>query len=65
MSKELPMKIKAEVVIAELNRLRGDIDKDMGDPEYVALHHALCFISYKMGEFQKDLDDVVKPGEHP
>ena len=44
MSKELPMKIKAEVVIAELNRLRGDIDKDMGDPEYFALHHALCFI---------------------
>ena len=38
------MKVKAEVVIAELNRLRGDVDKDMTDPEYFALHHALCFV---------------------
>ena len=59
------MKVKAEVVIAELNRLRGDVDKDMTDPEYFALHHALCFVSYKMGEFQKYLDEVVKDGEHP
>ena len=59
------MKVKAEVVIAELNRLRSDTDKDMTDPEYFALHHALCFISYKMGEFQQDLDEVVKAGEHP
>lgn len=59
------MKVKAEVVIAELNRLRSDVDKDMTDPEYFALHHALCFISYKMGEFQKYLDEVVKDGEHP
>ena len=36
------MKVRAEVVIAELNRLRGDVDKDMTDPEYFALHHALC-----------------------
>jgi hypothetical protein len=59
------MKVKAEVVIAELNRLRSDVDKDMTDPEYFALHHALCFISYKMGEFQRYLDEVVKDGEHP
>jgi len=59
------MKVKAETVIAELNRLRGDVDKDMTDPEYFALHHALCFISYKMGDFQKYLDEVVKVGEHP
>ena len=59
------MKIKAEVVIAELNRLRADVDKDMTDPEYFALHHALCFISYKMGDFQRYLDEVVKEGEHP
>ncbi|MFM1823182.1 MAG: hypothetical protein RI967_1448 [Planctomycetota bacterium] len=59
------MKVKAEVVIAELNRLRGDVDKDPTDPEYFALHHALCFISYKMGEFQRYLDETVKDGEHP
>ncbi len=59
------MKIKVESVLAELNRQRSDLDKDLTDPEYFALHHAFCFISYKMGEFQKYLDEVVKPGEHP
>jgi hypothetical protein len=59
------MKIKAEVIIAELNRQRADMDKDLTDPEYFAIHHALCFLSYKMGELQKYLDDVIKTGEHP
>jgi hypothetical protein len=59
------MKIKAEVIIAELNRQHADMDKDLTDPEYFAIHHALCFLSYKMGELQKYLDDVVKTGEHP
>ncbi len=62
---EKSMKIKVERVLAELNRQRGDLDKDLTDAEYFAIHHAFCFISYKMGEFQKYLDEVVKPGEHP
>ncbi len=62
---EKSMKIKVERVLAELNRQRGDLDKDLTDVEYFAIHHAFCFISYKMGEFQKYLDEVVKPGEHP
>ncbi len=64
-SPEKSMKIKVERVLAELNRQRGDLDKDLTDVEYFAIHHAFCFISYKMGEFQKYLDEVVKPGEHP
>jgi hypothetical protein len=59
------MSIKAEKVLAELNRLRSDLTKDSHDMEWFALHHAFCFISYKMAEFQKYLNDTVKPGEHP
>jgi hypothetical protein len=57
--------IKAETLLAELNRLRTDLSKDPTDLEWFTLHHAFCFISYKMGEFQKYLDEVVKEGEHP
>ena len=57
--------IKVEKVLAELNRLRTDLDKDPTDPEWFALHHAFCFVSYKIGEFQAYLDETVKPGEHP
>jgi hypothetical protein len=59
------MSIKAEKVLAELNRLRSDVTKDPQDMEWFALHHAFCFISYKMADFQKYLNDTVKPGEHP
>ena len=59
------MSIKVEPVLAELNRLRSDLDKDPQDMEWFALHHAFCFISYHMGEFQQYLTETVKPGEHP
>lgn len=57
--------MKAERVLAELNRLRNDLEKDPQDLEWFALHHAFCFISYKMGDFQRYLDETVKPGEEP
>ena len=57
--------IKVEKVLAELNRLRTDLDKDPTDPEWFALHHVFCFVSYKIGDFQAYLDETVKPGEHP
>lgn len=57
--------VKAETVLAELNRLRNDLTKDPADLEWFALHHAFCFISYRMGEFQSYLNETVKPGEHP
>ena len=50
----------AETILAKLNELRHEAEDDKTDLEYVALHHAFCFISFKMGEFQKYLDEVTK-----
>ena len=54
--------VKAEKLLAELNRLRHDLEADPTDIEWVTLHHAFCFISYKMGEFQAYLDEQVRLG---
>jgi hypothetical protein len=59
------MAIKVETLLAELNRLRQDLDADPDDLEWFTLHHAFCFISYHTGEFQQYLDDTVPEGEHP
>jgi len=55
--------MKAEPILAKLNELRHEAEDDKTDLEYLALHHAFCFISYKMGEFQKYLDEVAGSGE--
>ena len=55
--------MKAEKLLAELNRLRGDLDKDPGDLEWLTLHHVFCFVSYKMGEFQAYIDEAAARGE--
>jgi len=57
--------MKAERVLAELNRLRNDLERDPQDLEWFTLHHAFCFISYKMGDFQRYLDETVKPSDEP
>lgn len=54
--------MKAEVLLAELNRLRKDMKEDPEDLEWVTLHHAFCFISYKMSEFQKYVDHEAAKG---
>lgn len=54
--------LKAEVLLAELNRLRKDLDEDPSDLEWVTLHHVFCFVSYKMGEFQKYVDEQAAQG---
>jgi hypothetical protein len=59
----MPEKIKAEKILAELNRIRKDMGEDKSDIEWIAVHHAFCFISYKMGEFQKYLDAEAAKGE--
>ena len=59
------MTLKAETLLAELNRLRSDLESAPEDLEWFTLHHAFCFISYHIGEFQQYLDEVVKPGEYP
>lgn len=58
-------RVKAETVLAELNRLRTDLSKDPTDLEWFTLHHVFCFVSYRMAEFQQYLNETVKPGEHP
>ncbi len=55
--------MKAEKLLAELNRLRADLDKDPSDLEWFTLHHVFCFVSYKTGEFQRYLDEAIKPGD--
>ena len=50
--------MKVEPLLAKLNELRKDAAGDPEDLEYLALHHAFCFVSYKINEFQKYLDEV-------
>ncbi|MCC6661333.1 MAG: hypothetical protein IT437_10650 [Phycisphaerales bacterium] len=54
--------MKAETILAELNRQRKDLDEDPSDVEWLALHHAFCFLSYRMGDFQRYLDDQAAKG---
>ncbi|MGD9691449.1 MAG: hypothetical protein AB7G17_01255 [Phycisphaerales bacterium] len=54
--------MKAETMLAELNRLRKDLDEDGSDIEWLTLQHVFIFVSYKMGEFQKYLDEETKKG---
>ena len=54
--------MKAETMLAELNRLRKDLDEDPADIEWLTLYHAFCFISYKMGDFQSYLDEQAGSG---
>ncbi len=51
--------MKAETILAKLNELRHEAEGDETDIEWLTLHHAFCFISYKMGEFQKYLNEVL------
>lgn len=54
--------MKVEPLLAELNRLRQDLDPDPTDIEWLALHHAFCFISYKLSDFQRYLDEQTQRG---
>lgn len=55
--------MKPEPLLAELNRLRKDLDADPTDIEWLTLHHAFVFISYKLGDFQKYLNEAESRGE--
>lgn len=54
--------MKAETLLAELDRLRKDAPKDEGDLEYVTLHHVFCFVSYKMTEFRAYVEEQDRKG---
>jgi hypothetical protein len=54
--------MKAERLLAELDRLRKDVPKDESDLEFVTLHHVFCFVSYKMTEFKKYVEEQDAKG---
>ncbi len=54
--------MKVETMLAELNRLRKDLDEDKTDIEWLTLHHAFVFLSYKIGDFQKYLEEQTAKG---
>ena len=55
--------MKPEPLLAELNRLRKDLGEDQTDIEWLTLHHAFVFISYKHGEFEKYVKEATDRGE--
>lgn len=55
--------MRAEPLLAKLNELRHEAEDDKFDLEYLALHHAFCFISYNMGAFQKYLAENAAQDE--
>jgi len=54
--------MKAEPILAELNRLRKDLGDDPTDIEWLTLHHVFCFVSYKMSDFQKYMEEQTAKG---
>lgn len=54
--------MKAEQLLATLREQYKEWEDDKEGVEYQALFHAFCFISYKVGDFQKYLDEVSKKG---
>ena len=55
--------MKAEQLLAQLREQYKEWEDDKESIEYKALFHAFCFVSYKMGDFQKYLDEVAKKGK--
>jgi hypothetical protein len=49
--RDISMLDTPEEFLSKLNQMRKDLDDDPDDPEWVVLHQAFCFISYKFGEF--------------
>ena len=54
--------MKAETMLAELNRLRKEIGEDPSDLEWLAIHHAFIFLSYKLSDFQRYLEEEANKG---
>lgn len=54
--------MKAETLLAELDRLRKDVPKDQADLEFLTMHHVFCFVSYKMNEFKAYVEQEDRKG---
>lgn len=55
--------MRAETILAALNKMRKEMGEDKSDIEWVSIHHAFVFLSYKMSEFQKYVDEQAAKGE--
>lgn len=56
--------LTAEQLLDKINKLRKDYSDDEEDETYQALHHALLFMSYKIGLLKEYLQEAAKtPGE--
>ena len=53
----------AETILAKLNELRHEAEDDKTGIEYITLHHAFCFLSFRMSEFQRYLDEATAEEE--
>ncbi len=49
-----------EQVLARLNQLRKEFEDDKEDENYLALTHALLFISYQMNAFKAYMAEAGK-----
>ena len=47
-----------EQVLARLNQLRKEFDDDKENEDYLALTHALLFISYQMAAFKNYMHEA-------
>ncbi len=54
--------MKAETLLAELDRLRKDVPRDEADLEYLTLHHVFCFVSYQMTAFRAYVAEEERKG---
>lgn len=54
--------MKAERLLAELDRLRKDLDADPTDLEWATLHHVFCFVSYQMPAFKAYVEEEYGKG---
>ncbi len=54
--------MKAETLLAELDRIRKDVPKDPSDLEYLTLQHVFAFVSYKMADFKQYVEEQDAKG---
>jgi len=52
--------LTAEQLLDKINKLRKDYGDDPEDETYQALHHALLFMSYKVGLLKEYLQEAAK-----
>lgn len=55
--------MRPETILAELNRLRKDLEADDTDLEWLAMEHAFRFISYQIADFGQYIREADERGE--